>query len=264
MGPALARPSSPLGPASRLADAYLYRRDLKRPVGRSVSAVSWAGAQTPVPVAQCDAWWAHRRAGQPPAFVQHRKRSLVGNRCDRAQGFERCWHQLAFVGASGRSKKRTLRNQISFRGLTPLMRKTNRAITTVTLALSLFLAALEMTVVSTAMPTVVGELGGIEHYAWVFTAYLLAATITVPVYGKLADLYGRKPVFLFGVGLFLLGSTFSGLSNSIGALIGFRALQGLGAGAMQQSPSRSSAISSPSRSAPKSRGHSAASGDWLA
>jgi len=113
------------------------------------------------------------------------------------------------------------------------MRKTNRAITTVTLALSLFLAALEMTVVSTAMPTVVGELGGIEHYAWVFTAYLLAATITVPVYGKLADLYGRKPVFLFGVGLFLLGSTFSGLSNSIGALIGFRALQGLGAGAMQ-------------------------------
>jgi len=113
------------------------------------------------------------------------------------------------------------------------MRKTNRAITTVTLALSLFLAALEMTVVSTAMPTVVGELGGIEHYAWVFTAYLLAATITVPVYGKLADLYGRKPIFLFGVGLFLLGSTCSGLSNSIGALIGFRALQGLGAGAMQ-------------------------------
>jgi len=113
------------------------------------------------------------------------------------------------------------------------MHKTNRAITTVTLALSLFLAALEMTVVSTAMPTVVGDLGGIEHYAWVFTAYLLAATITVPVYGKLADLYGRKPVFLFGVGLFLVGSTLSGLSRSMGALVASRALQGLGAGAMQ-------------------------------
>ncbi|HZI06072.1 MAG TPA: MDR family MFS transporter [Archangium sp.] len=113
------------------------------------------------------------------------------------------------------------------------MRTTHRSLTTVALALSLFMAALEMTVVSTAMPTVVGELGGLHSYAWVFTAYMLASTVTVPIYGKLADLYGRKPVLLFGIGLFLAGSILSGLSTSMNMLIAFRTLQGLGAGAMQ-------------------------------
>jgi EmrB/QacA subfamily drug resistance transporter len=113
------------------------------------------------------------------------------------------------------------------------MRKTHRPLTTLALALSLFMAALEVTVVSTAMPTVVGELGGIHNYAWVFTAYMLSSTITVPIYGKLADLYGRKPVLLFGTGLFLVGSVASGLSTSMNMLIAFRTLQGLGAGAMQ-------------------------------
>jgi EmrB/QacA subfamily drug resistance transporter len=113
------------------------------------------------------------------------------------------------------------------------MRKTNRPLTTVALALSLFMAALEMTVVSTAMPTVVSDLGGIEHYAWVFTAYMLASTITVPIFGKLADLYGRKPIILFGITLFLAGSVASGLSPSMEWLIVFRTLQGLGAGAIQ-------------------------------
>ncbi|MFL5347804.1 MAG: MDR family MFS transporter [Hyalangium sp.] len=113
------------------------------------------------------------------------------------------------------------------------MRQTHRPLTTVALALSLFMAALEMTVVSTAMPTVVSDLGGIQHYAWVFTAYMLASTITVPIFGKLADLYGRKPVLLFGIGLFLVGSVASGLSPSMEWLIAFRTLQGLGAGAMQ-------------------------------
>jgi EmrB/QacA subfamily drug resistance transporter len=113
------------------------------------------------------------------------------------------------------------------------MRKTHRPLTTAALALSLFMAALEMTVVSTAMPTVVSDLGGIEHYAWVFTAYMLASTITGPIFGKLADLYGRKPILLFGIGLFLVGSVASGLSPTMGWLIAFRTLQGLGAGAMQ-------------------------------
>ncbi|NOK03241.1 MULTISPECIES: MDR family MFS transporter [Myxococcus] len=113
------------------------------------------------------------------------------------------------------------------------MRTTHRPLTTLALALSLFMAALEATVVSTAMPTVVGELGGIQHYAWVFTAYMLSSTITVPIYGKLADLYGRKPVLVFGIVLFLVGSIASGLSTSMAMLIGFRTLQGLGAGAMQ-------------------------------
>ncbi|ATB29968.1 MDR family MFS transporter [Melittangium boletus] len=113
------------------------------------------------------------------------------------------------------------------------MRTTHRPLTTLALALCLFMAALEMTVVSTAMPTVVGELGGLDSYAWVFTAYMLTSTITVPIYGKLADLYGRKPVLLFGIGLFLVGSIASGLSTSMNMLIAFRTLQGLGAGAMQ-------------------------------
>ncbi|HEY0096267.1 MAG TPA: MFS transporter, partial [Archangium sp.] len=113
------------------------------------------------------------------------------------------------------------------------MRATHRPLTTVALALSLFMAALEMTVVSTAMPTVVSELGGLQSYAWVFTAYMLSSTVTVPIYGKLADLYGRKPVLLFGIGLFLAGSILSGLSTSMNMLIAFRTLQGLGAGSMQ-------------------------------
>src|SRR5258708_2633092 len=111
--------------------------------------------------------------------------------------------------------------------------KTNRPLTVISLLLSLSMAAMEMTVVSTAMPTVVGDLGGIHYYSWVFTAYLLTSTVTVPLYGKLADLYGRKPVLLAGIGVFLVGSMASGLARSIGALIAFRALQGLGAGAMQ-------------------------------
>jgi EmrB/QacA subfamily drug resistance transporter len=111
--------------------------------------------------------------------------------------------------------------------------KTNRPLTVVALLLSLSMAAMEMTVVSTAMPTVVGDLGGIQLYSWVFTGYLLTSTVTVPLYGKLADLYGRKPVLLVGIALFLAGSMASGLARSIGALIAFRALQGLGAGAMQ-------------------------------
>lgn len=111
--------------------------------------------------------------------------------------------------------------------------KTNRPLTVVSLLLSISMAAMEMTVVSTAMPTVVGDLGGIHFYSWVFTAYLLTSTVTVPLYGKLADLYGRKPVLLFGIAVFLAGSMASGLARGIGALIAFRAVQGLGAGAMQ-------------------------------
>src|SRR5260370_24602809 len=111
--------------------------------------------------------------------------------------------------------------------------KTNRPLTVVALLLSLSMAAMKLTVVSTAMPPVVGDLGGIHLYSWVFTAYLLTSTVTVPLYGKLADLYGRKPVLLAGIAVFLVGSMASGLASSIGALIAFRALQGLGAGAMQ-------------------------------
>lgn len=98
--------------------------------------------------------------------------------------------------------------------------------------LSLFMAAVESTVVATAMPTIVGQLGGLASYSWVFSAFMLTSTTTVPVYGKLSDLYGRRPVFLFAMVLFLAGSTLSGLSQSMEQLIAFRALQGLGAGGL--------------------------------
>jgi len=115
----------------------------------------------------------------------------------------------------------------------PPLRATSRPLTVVALLLGLFLAAMEMTVVSTAMPTVVGDLGGLALYAWAFAAYMLTATVTVPIHGKLADLHGRKPVLLVGTGLFLLGSAGCGTAGSMEALIAWRAVQGLGAGAIQ-------------------------------
>src|SRR5512144_1093891 len=89
-------------------------------------------------------------------------------------------------------------------------------------------AALDSTVVGTAMPTIIGQLGGLSEYAWVFTAYLVTSTTTVPIYSRLADIYGRKPVFMIGMALFVLGSVLCGTATSMPALIAFRALQGLG------------------------------------
>src|SRR5678815_478624 len=96
----------------------------------------------------------------------------------------------------------------------------------------MFIAALEATVVGTAMPTVIASLGGINHYSWVFSAYLVTSTVTVPVWGKLSDLYGRRLLYQIGIGVFLLGTLLSGLSGSMAQLIIFRAIQGLGAGAL--------------------------------
>ncbi|HEY5003646.1 MAG TPA: MDR family MFS transporter, partial [Ktedonobacteraceae bacterium] len=103
---------------------------------------------------------------------------------------------------------------------------------TIALMLGMSLAALDTTIVGTAMPSIVGKLGGITLYSWVFSIYLLTSTTTVPIYGKLADLYGRKPLFLFGATLFLIGSAASGAAQSMEQLIIFRAIQGLGAGAV--------------------------------
>jgi EmrB/QacA subfamily drug resistance transporter len=100
------------------------------------------------------------------------------------------------------------------------------------LMMAVSLAALEATIVGTVMPTIAGELGGLRLFSWVFSIYLLTSTVTVPIYGKLADLYGRKPVLLFGIGLFLIGSVLCGTAGSMEMLIAFRAVQGLGAGAV--------------------------------
>ncbi len=98
--------------------------------------------------------------------------------------------------------------------------------------LGLFLAALDQTIVTVALPTIVTELGGQSLLTWTITIYLLASTITVPFYGKLSDLYGRKPLLMIGITLFLVGSVLSGLSQDMTQLIIFRGVQGLGAGAL--------------------------------
>jgi EmrB/QacA subfamily drug resistance transporter len=100
------------------------------------------------------------------------------------------------------------------------------------LALGLLLASLDQTIVSTALPTIVSELGGINHLSWVVTAYLLASTAATPLWGKLGDMYGRKRLFQTVIVIFLIGSALCGISQSIGELIAFRALQGLGGGGL--------------------------------
>src|SRR5215471_142705 len=96
------------------------------------------------------------------------------------------------------------------------------------LFLALLLAALGQTIVSTALPTIVGELGGLSHLSWVVTAYLLTSTVAGPLYGKFGDLHGRKAVLQVAIAIFLVGSALCGLAGSMLALILFRAVQGVG------------------------------------
>ena len=100
------------------------------------------------------------------------------------------------------------------------------------LLMAMLLAMLDQLVVSTALPRIVGDLGGATHLSWVVTAYVLTSTITTPFYGKLGDMYGRKKLFIFAIVVFLVGSALSGLSSSMAELITFRAIQGLGAGGL--------------------------------
>ncbi len=103
---------------------------------------------------------------------------------------------------------------------------------TIALLLAMAVVALEQTVVSTAMPSIIAQLKGLDIYPWVFSAYLLASTVTTPIYGKLADVWGRKRILLFGLGLFAIGSVMSGRAQSMPELIAMRVIQGLGAGAV--------------------------------
>ena len=100
------------------------------------------------------------------------------------------------------------------------------------LMVTLMLAALDQTIVATALPNVVSDLGGITQYTWVFTAYMLGTTVTVPLYGKLGDAHGRKPLFIVAISIFLLGSALCGLAQNMVELVIFRAIQGVGAGGL--------------------------------
>jgi len=112
------------------------------------------------------------------------------------------------------------------------MKQTNRKWVTVFLMAGIFLAAMEATIVATAMPTIVGKLGGFAHFTWVFSMFLLTQAASVPIYGKLADLYGRKPVFVLGAVVFIASSALCGFAHTMTQLIIFRAIQGLGAGSV--------------------------------
>src|SRR4051794_27987559 len=113
-----------------------------------------------------------------------------------------------------------------------VLTKRQTALTFSGLLLAMLLASLDQTIVSTALPTIVGDLGGIDELSWVVTAYLLAATVTMPLWGRISDLYGRKRLFQGAIVVFLAGSALSGAAQTIGELIAFRALQGLGAGGL--------------------------------
>src|SRR5690606_17244136 len=100
------------------------------------------------------------------------------------------------------------------------------------LMLTMMLAAMDITIVSTAIPQIVADLGGFNKFSWVFSIYLLAQTITIPIYGKLTDIFGRKRILIFGIIVFLIGSAACAAAWDIGSLIAFRGIQGLGAGSM--------------------------------
>ncbi len=112
--------------------------------------------------------------------------------------------------------------------------KQPRSVRVVLLALmiTMMLAMLDNMIVGTAMPTIVGELGGLEHLSWVVTAYTLATAASTPIWGKIGDMYGRKGAFMSSIVIFLIGSMLSGMAQNMGELIGFRAVQGLGAGGL--------------------------------
>lgn len=113
-----------------------------------------------------------------------------------------------------------------------LKKRTNRPIVLASIMLAMFMGAIEGTIVSTAMPAIVGELGEFSLYSWVFSSYLLMNAVTVLIYGKLADLFGRKPILIIGIIIFLVGSILCGMAESMTALIIFRLIQGFGAGAI--------------------------------
>ena len=114
-----------------------------------------------------------------------------------------------------------------------LTARTRRPLVFSAVILAMFMAAIEATIIATSMPTIVARLGDMPLYSWVFSSYLLMQAVSVPIYGKLSDLFGRKRVFLFGLSTFLAGSVLCGLAQSMATLVAFRFLQGLGAGAVQ-------------------------------
>ena len=129
------------------------------------------------------------------------------------------------AAAAGYPLMATSTTQVGFRS--------ERGPVLISIMLATSLVALDSTIIATAVPSIVSDLGGFSQFPWLFSVYLLAQAVSVPIYGKLADIFGRKPIMLFGIGLFFAGSILCGVAWSMPALIAFRAVQGLGAGAVQ-------------------------------
>src|SRR3954453_17358280 len=167
-------------------------------------------------------------AGRGPRGVS---RPLQGVRVSRSNGSHRCrpvWNSVrAEAVAAPVSSPRAQRATRAEVGL-----RSERGPILLAVMLSIGLVAIDATILATAVPSVVADLGGFTSFPWMFSIYLLAQAVSVPVYGKLADVYGRKPLMLLGVGLFVLGSLLCGVAWSMPALIVFRLVQGLGAGAI--------------------------------
>ncbi|HWJ79078.1 MAG TPA: MFS transporter, partial [Niallia sp.] len=113
-----------------------------------------------------------------------------------------------------------------------MTKTTNKKMVTVAMLVAILLVAIDVSVVSTATPKIIDDLNGLHLLSWVFAIYTLTTAVTTPIYGKLADLFGRKKIFIIGVILFVIGSMLSGAAQSMHQLIWFRALQGIGAGAV--------------------------------
>jgi MFS family permease len=108
-----------------------------------------------------------------------------------------------------------------------------REVVFVAMVLAIFMVSVEATIVATAMPTIVADLGGLRYFSWVFGAYLLTQAVCIPIYGRLADFFGRKRLLMIAIAVFLTGSILSGFARSMLQLIVFRALQGIGGGGVQ-------------------------------
>ena len=132
-------------------------------------------------------------------------------------------------GAEVKVMEELVKQQVEQRNV---RKKTNRPLVLAAIMLAMFMGAIEVTIVSTAMPAIVADLGNFSLYSWVFSAYLLMNAVTVLIYGKLSDLFGRKPILTFGIVIFLIGSVLCGFATSMKTLIFFRLIQGFGAGAV--------------------------------
>src|SRR5699024_1476947 len=125
---------------------------------------------------------------------------------------------------------------VCFRKGIEMKKETKKRLVVAALLIATFLTAIEGTIVSTAMPKIANDLGGSDLYTWVISVYLLATVVSSPIFGKMADLYGRKLMFTIGVIIFLIGSMLSGLSQTMEQLVLFRLIQGIGAGALATIP----------------------------